>query len=145
MSHCINYSLICDKGKGYAKVAQPKSIQGLSLLMQPKENELVLIVFWADNFDMIVKNATGGGSAHTTHLVTLQEQTENTSLEYVHVLIPKSKSPKINVKEVPVAIRFVEAKKEPRRFNNQYNPSFTYDTGSCTKNYLLWVIPRKQD
>ena len=145
MSHCISYPLICDVETGYAKVAQPKSIQGLSLLMQPKENEVVLTVFWADNFDMIVKNATGGDSVHTTHLVALQEQTENTSLEYIHVSIPKTKSPKINVKEVPVAIRFVDAKKEPPPFNNQYNPSFTYDTGSCTTNYLLWVIRRKQN
>ena len=38
---------------------------------QPKENEMVLIVFWAENFDMIVENGAGGGSVHTTHLVAL--------------------------------------------------------------------------
>ena len=44
---------------------------------------MVLTVFWADNFDKIVENATGGGSVHTTHLVAFQEQTEKTSLEYI--------------------------------------------------------------
>ena len=42
---------------------------------------MVLTVFWADNFDIIVENAASGGSAHTTHLVAFQEQSENTSLE----------------------------------------------------------------
>ena len=55
------------------------------MLIQPKENEMVLAVSWADNFDMIVESATGRGSVHTTHLVAFQEQTENTSLEYIHV------------------------------------------------------------
>ena len=86
--------------------------------IQPKENEMVLTVFWADNFDIIVENVTGGGSVHTTYLVAFQEQTENTSFEYIHVSVPKTKSRKINVKKVPVAIQFVDATKEPPQFNN---------------------------
>ena len=128
MGHCISYPLICDIETGYAKVAQQKSAQSLKsaqLPMQPKENEMVLTVFWADNFDII--------------------ETENTSVEYIHVSVPKTKSWKINVSEVPVAIRFVDAKKEPPQFNNQHEPSLTYDTRSYTTNYLLWVILRKQN
>ena len=73
---------------------------------------------------------------HKTHLVAFQELTENTSLEYIHVSVPKTKSRKINVNEVPVTIRYVDAKKDPPQFNNQNKPSFTYDTTS----YFLWVI-----
>ena len=40
---------------------------------------MVLSVFWADNFDIIVDNATSGSSVHTTQLVAFQEQSENTS------------------------------------------------------------------
>ena len=80
MGHCISYPLICDIETGYVKVAQQKSAQGFSLPIQPKENEMVLTAFWADNFDIIVENATAGDPVHTTHLVAFQEQTENTAL-----------------------------------------------------------------
>ena len=69
MDHCISYPLICDIETGYVKVAEQKSAQGFSLPIQPKENEMVLTGFWADKFDIIVENAAGGGSVHTTHLV----------------------------------------------------------------------------
>ena len=85
----------CDVETGYAKVAQQKSAQAFSLSIQPKEHEMVLTVFWADNFDMIVEKATGGGYVHVTHLDAFQEQTENTSFEYIHVLVPKIKSRKM--------------------------------------------------
>ena len=111
MGYCISYPLICDIETGYTKVVQQKSAQGFSLPIQLKENEMVLTVFWTANFDIIVENATGGGSVHTTHLVAFQEQIENTSLEYIHVSVPKTKSRKINVSEVPVAIRFVDGKR----------------------------------
>ena len=83
--------ITCDIETGHAKVAQQKSAQGFSLPIQPKENKMVLTVFWADNFDIIVENATGGGSVHTTHLVAFQEQTENTSLELENQKLKKKK------------------------------------------------------
>ena len=88
-----------------------------ALLIEPKENKMVLTVFWADNFDMIVENATDGDSVHATDLVAFQEQTENTSLEYIQVSVTKTKNRKINVNKVQ-AIRFVDAKEEPPQFNN---------------------------
>ena len=54
MVHCVSYPLICDTEIGYAKVAQQKSAQGCSMPIQPKENEMVLTVFWAGNSDKIV-------------------------------------------------------------------------------------------
>ena len=77
--------------------------------MQQKE-KMVLTVFRAGNFDMIVENATDSSSGHTTHVGAFQE--------HIHVLVPKTKSRKINVNEVPVAVRFNDAKKEPPKFNN---------------------------
>ena len=85
MGHCISYPLIFDIETGHAKVAQQKSAQSLKsaqLPMQPKENEMVLTVFWADNFDII--------------------ETENISLEYIHVSVPKTKSWKIIVSSNPI-------------------------------------------
>ena len=41
--------------------------------IKPKENEMVLTVFWAENFNKTVENATDSGSVHTTHLVAFQE------------------------------------------------------------------------
>ena len=100
MGYCISYTLIYNIEAEYVKLAQQKSAQGFSLPIQPKENEMVLTAFWADNFDLIVENTTGGGSVHTTHLVSFQEQTENTSLKYIHVSVPKTKSRKVSVSEV---------------------------------------------
>ena len=79
------------------------------------------------------------------HLVAFQEQTENTSLEYIHLPAPKTKSRKTNVNEVTAAIQSVDDKKDSPQFNNQHKPFFTYDTRSYTTNYLLWVILRKQN
>ena len=73
---------------------------------------------------------------HTTHLVAFQEETENTSFKYIHVSVLKTKSRKINVNEVPVTIRYVDAKKEPPQLNNQNKQSFTYEIKNC----FLWVI-----
>ena len=78
-------------------------------------------------------------------LGAFQEQTGNTSLEYIHPLVPKTKRRKINVNEISVAVRFNAAMKEPPKFNNQYKPYFTYIARSYTTNYLLWVILRKQN
>ena len=61
---------------------------------------MVLTVFWPDNFDKIVENTTGGGSVHTTHLVTFQERTEKTSLKCIHASVPETKSRKISFDEV---------------------------------------------
>ena len=80
MGHCISCLLIYDIETGYTKVAQQKSAQGLSLPIQPKENEIVLTLFWADNFEITAKNTTGGGSVHTTHLVAFQKQKDGKSM-----------------------------------------------------------------
>ena len=61
---------------------------------------MVLTVFRADNFDKIVEYARGGCSVLTTHLVTFQEQTEKTSLECIHISVPKRKSRQINFNKV---------------------------------------------
>ena len=71
--HYLSHPLICDIEKRFAKVAKQKSAQGLSLPIKPKENEMVLTVFWAENFNKTVENATDSGSVHTTHLVAFQE------------------------------------------------------------------------
>ena len=42
------------------------------------ENVFVLIVFWADNFDMNVKAQCGGGAINISHLMELQEVTDRT-------------------------------------------------------------------
>ena len=103
--------MICDIETGFAKVAKQIHARLLILPIQPKENEMVLTVFWADNFDKIVENATGGGPVHTTLLVVFQEQTEKTSLEYINVSVWKTKSRKINFNKVTVVIRLADAKK----------------------------------
>ena len=131
--------MICDIETGFAKVAKQIHARLLILPIQPKENEMVLTIFWADNFDKIVENETDGGSVHTTHIVAFKKQTKKTSLEYIHVAVPKTKSRKINFNEVIVVVRLAHAKEEPRK------QSFTYDTKTYTTKHFLWVILRKRN
>ena len=55
------------------------------------ENDFVLTVFWADNFDMNVKAQCGGGAINITHLITYQEVTDRTEYISNKVSVIKSK------------------------------------------------------
>ena len=75
------------------------------------ENDFVLTVFWADNFNMKVEAQCGGGEININHLMVFQEATDR--VEYIsnNVNVTKSKRSvileealdqqhKVNVKKV---------------------------------------------
>ena len=83
LTHCLGQSI--SYGKTWkielseAQEAQNLAKQSSMLPLKPTiENDFVLTVFWADNFDMNVKAQCGGGAINISHLVEFQEVTDRT-------------------------------------------------------------------
>ena len=55
------------------------------------ENDFVLTVFWADNFDMNVEAQCGGSAIKIIHLMAFQEGTDRTEYISNKVNVTKSK------------------------------------------------------
>ena len=55
------------------------------------ENDFVLTVFWADNFDMNVEAQCGGGATNITPLMASQQVTDRTEYISNKVNVTKSK------------------------------------------------------
>ena len=60
----------------------------------PQNNEVVLIHFWADNFDTTTDQQYGGGAINITHLMAFQEGISQTSSNWDVVKRPKKKKVK---------------------------------------------------
>ena len=60
-------------------------------LKSTTENDFVLTVFWADNFDMNVEVQCGGGAINITHLMAFQQVTDRTEYISNKVNVTKSK------------------------------------------------------
>ena len=75
---CINYNTTCEIETAQAMRAQQLTEKSLIL---PKilnsDKNIVLMYFWADNFDHIVDNQAGGGAINTTHLVAFEQKNDN--------------------------------------------------------------------
>ena len=64
------------------------------------ENDFVLTVFWADNFNMKVEAQCGGGEININHLMVFQEATDR--VEYISNKVNVTKSKRsVIVEEEP--------------------------------------------
>ena len=60
-------------------------------LKSTTENDFILTVFWANNFDINVEARCGGGAINITHLMAFQEVTDRTKYISNKVNVTKSK------------------------------------------------------
>ena len=80
-------------------------------LKSTTENDFVLTVFWADNFDMNLEAQCGGGAINITHLMALQEVTDRAEYISNKVNVTESKR-SVRVEETPGKQVKVNVKKE---------------------------------
>ena len=74
------------------------------------ENDFVLTVFWADNFNMKVEAQCGGGEININHLMVFQEATDR--VEYISNKVNVTKSKRsVIVEEAPDQQHKVNVKK----------------------------------
>ena len=59
------------------------------------ENPSVLTVFWVEKFDTVVEQVEGGGSVNTTHMMTFQEMTSETTINHSKVQIQGTKKKEV--------------------------------------------------
>ena len=78
LGHCISYSLTCETETAQVRAAQLKAqTTTISPLKPNGVNDVVVTVFWADNFDCIVETQAVGRAFNSTHLVDFQEKLYN--------------------------------------------------------------------
>ena len=53
--------------------------------------ETVLTYFWVDNFDMNLETQTGKGALNSTHLVALEEESQNSVALNNKLFLPRTK------------------------------------------------------
>ena len=107
------------------------------------ENDFVLTVLWADNFDMNVEAQCGGGAINITHLMAFQEVTDRTEYISNKVNVTKSKRSVI-AEETPDKQLKVNVKKEPNSIVNcaANNKEYAVLSSQFGKTYFIWLILR---
>ena len=111
------------------------------LPLQPKsDEETVLTVFWADNFDKNVDKETGGGAINMTTIMAFQESSIGAVRVECKVSVPKTKPRTVTLNFDKHNIVFYD-KQEPNitsfeRVENESNCSL--HEFSCK--FLTWLL-----
>ncbi|MEM7299099.1 MAG: hypothetical protein AAF391_12640, partial [Bacteroidota bacterium] len=126
MGHCLHYNKTCEIETAIAQsstiLANEKSI----LPILPVGDETILTFFWVDNFDKNIESLKGGGSIHTTHLMTFQESSDGVSNNTTcNVNLPKSKKRKILIDtDIDGGSPVINKNMEPPKFNEIVKSNF---------------------
>ena len=87
------YKLACEMETSQAEIAEKiLDDEGTILPIVPNdESSSVPTVFWVVNFNTVVEQVEGGGSANTTHMMAFQEMTPETKTNDSKVQIQRTK------------------------------------------------------
>ena len=95
LGHCVSYDTVLDIETAQAqKAVTLRNNADTSVLpLQPKsDEETVLTVFWAENFDRNVDKETGGGTINMTTTMAFQESSIGAARTECKFSVPKTKS-----------------------------------------------------
>lgn len=141
--HCMSYDRCCEIESALSEASIARSKETNILPIAPNgPAEVVLTVFWVDNFDVKVEKAEGGGAVNTTHLMAFQEQ-EHHSLQDQHVPVQKSKKRKLSAlqdEDEQIAFLVDTVAEPPFQANNK---NFVYDNEAFQQLQFLWLYLRK--
>ena len=147
LSHCIDYSLVCEIETAQAEAAECIAKSSGALPIKPiSSSDCVLTYFWVDNFDMNLETQTGHGAFNSTHMVAFQEELPLPMLEITDIELPRSKRRSLQICESEPVDLIVNANKEPPlTFCTNIDESYfsCYQEFPYVANYLLWIIMRK--
>ena len=141
--HCMSYNRCCEIETALSEAFIARSKVTTLLPVTPNgPDEVVLTVFWVDNFDVKVEKAEGGGAVNTTHLMAFQEQ-EHHILQVQHMPVPRGKKRKLSAlqdEDEQIAFSVDTAAEPPYQASNK---SFEYDNENFQKRQFLWLYLRK--
>ena len=145
LGHSIDYNVVCTIETAEAIAAQEECKDGGNLKIKPTNDETILIVFWADNFNMQRDTVSGKTFLDITNIVAFQENDSWSALPKNTSSVPKSKQRSIpcdqsRITDAPI----VDAKKEPTVFskgevNQRVNPD---DVKIVTRTIKIWCVLR---
>ena len=142
--HCMNYNFVSDILTSNAEVALLLSKEQNTLPLQPESPEYTVFThFWVDNFDVLVDRPIGGGSIHTTHLVSFQEMSIGCVKSNHQISLQRRKSRKLFLEDININTISIDKKINPPDVF-PVCPEEVDETQFNTL-YLIWVFLRKNN
>ena len=115
LGHCVTYDNLLDIQSAHAqkavKLMNDNHISVLPL-QQKSDEDSVLTVFWADNFDKNVDKEVGGGAINMTTIMAFQENSDGAVSADRKISVPKNRTRKVTVDFVKHDVVFYN-KQEP--------------------------------
>ena len=146
LGHSISYDLTCEIESDQARKAQALSLSSSMLPLQPlTDNDRVLTIFWADNFDLNVDTQLGAGAINTAHLIAFQEASCHSSLCMKQIDIPRTKTRSIKPQAKELFKSNINPKKEPPTFVLNVNDVGKSECIEFSSKYFLWLWLRRQN
>ena len=142
LGHCLNYNKTCEIETASSDSTSIRAKEKNILTTLPVGDEIIITFFWTDNFDVNIESQKGGGSIHTTHLMTFQESVEgipnNTNS---NISLQRSKR-KISIDPAAEsALPSINENAEPTKFNQIIKPNSV--PSRFFSLYDLWLLFRK--
>ena len=122
LGHCMSYDPCCEAETSLSEAAFLKSKETSILPIRPEDSQIVITVFWVDNFDVTVEN--------TIHLMAFQEQAHHDK-HSLHVPVERTRKRKFSALEDNEHIAFtIDTVAEPPRATVTGNQDLIYDDTS---------------
>ena len=130
LGDCMSYDPGCEVETSLSEAAILKSKETSILPIRPEDSQIVMTVFWVDNFDITVKNDLGGGAVNKTHHMTFQKQAHHDK-HLLHVPVERTRKRKSSALEDHEHIAFTAGTvAEPPRVTVTGNQDLIYDDTS---------------
>ena len=144
LGNSMEYNYTCEIETAHAESASLLAENSGILPLKPKGNkDVILTVFWADNFDMNLETLTGHGSVHSTHMVAFQEESDvsTTSKQQMKFARTKKRQVTENIKR-----RFdiqIDKKREPPTLAHFNMNEEDLSRIPFQHFHLAWILSRK--
>ena len=139
----MSYDLCCEIEKSLSEAALLESKETSILPIRPKCSQIVVTVFWVDNFDVTVENDSGVGAVNTTHLMAFQEQAHH-GKHSLHVPVERTRKRKFCALEDNERIPFtVDTVAEPPCVTVTGNQDLVYHDIYFQQPQFVWIYFRK--
>ena len=103
-------------------------------------DDVVVTVFWADNFDCIVETQAGGGAINSTHLVAFQEKTLQCSSSNTRVNTERDKRRSIDLDINEDMFKPIYDTKKEHDVLSKSSEYFEINTSWFLSKFVTWLL-----
>ena len=146
LGHCISYDLSCEIETALSEASVKRSEETSILPIKPEAGEIILTVFWVDNFDVKVERQCGAGAVNTTHLMAFQEK-NGKEVDYTTISLPRSGKRKFSHEEniAEQTFNISNSSEPPTLQQNLPASSNNFQQSSFNCSLFTWIYLRKQN